>query len=267
MKFGALVRIVVLSATLCGWRGAVAAEIVYDNSTQYLGSDYETTDEYGDEVILGGTARVLTEIQIEYYAEFVRNGDELLRLRFYENTGPFWMGNPDYPIPAAPPLYEDSFQISTGFQVIVITLPNIRVPNHFTWTVQFLGISQASVNDRAGLLYFDPPAVGHSPGDDFWELLPDGWAALGRDDLIDNFGARILAIEGLSPPKLTITKSGSNVVISWPTTTGYVLEAAAELATNAWGLVNQTPVISGANSQVTLPAGTGNRYFRLRSSS
>jgi len=188
----------------------------------------------------------------------------LLRLRFYENTGPIWQGHPEYKIPASPPLYEDTFQISTGFQVLVVTVPNILVPDHFTWTVQFLGISQTSTNDRAGLLLFDPPSVGQS-FDDFWELLPSGWAPLDTQNLKDNFGARILAISGTTAPRLTITKSGNNVIISWPTTTGYVLQTTTNLTSNTWTLVTQTPVISGANSQVTLPAGTGIQFFRLRS--
>jgi hypothetical protein len=266
MKIGVMVRTIVLILTLCGWRAGLAADIVYDNSLTYLNRDYETTDEYGDEVILGGTSRVITEIQIEYYADFVRNGDELLRLRFYQNTGPIWNGNPDYKTPALPPLYEDTFQISTGFQVLVVTVPNILVPDHFTWTVQFLGISQTSTNDRAGLLLFDPPTVGQS-FDDFWELLPDGWAPFDTEgDVVkDNFGARILAVAATSAPKLIITKSGNNVLISWPTTAGYVLQTTSNLSSNTWTPVNQTPVISGANSQVTLPAGTGIQLFRLRS--
>jgi hypothetical protein len=130
--------------------------------------------------------------------------------------------------------------------------------------VQFFGISQTATNDRAGLLLFDPPSVGQS-FDDFWELLPSGWAALDDQTLKDNFGARILAISGAAAPRLTITKSGNNVVISWPTTAGYVLESTANLTTNTWASVNQTPVISGTNSQVTLPSGTGIQFFRLRS--
>jgi hypothetical protein len=266
MRIGVLVRTIVLVAALCGWRVGFAAEIVYDNSSQYLGTDYETIDEYGDEVSLAGTARIVTEIQIEYYADFIRNGDELLRLRFYANTGPAWEGHTDYPTPASPPLYDDTFQISTGFQVLVVTVPNVLVPDHFTWTVQFLGISQTSTNDRAGLLRFDPPTVGQS-FDDFWELLPSGWAPLDTDgDAVkDNFGVRILAVSGTAAPTLTITKSGNNVVISWPTTAGYVLQTTANLSSNTWTGVTQTPVINGANSQVTLPAGTGIQFFRLRS--
>src|SRR5204863_7098877 len=155
---------------------------------------------------LSGMARVITEIQIEYYAEFTAQGDELGRVRFYANTGPFWNGNPDYATPASPPLYEQTFQLATNYQVAVISVPNVLVPDHFTWTVQFLGISQASTGDRAGLLLYDPPTVGQSLSD-FWELQPTGWAPLGRDDLKSNFGVRILAVSGPAQPRLSITRS------------------------------------------------------------
>jgi hypothetical protein len=260
MKIGVLLGAIGLLVAFSGWRASEAAEIVYDNSATYLEADYESTNEYGDEVILAGTARIVTEIQIEYYGEFVRNGDELVRLRFYENTGPIWNGVPEYRTPASPPLYEDTFQVSTGFQVLVITVPNILVPDHFTWTVQFLGVSQAP-NDRAGLLHYNPPTVGQS-FDDFWERLPSGWAPLAREDVKNNFGARILAIQGA--PKLTITKAGTNVVLSWPPTDGYTLETNTDLRTTNWTVVNQTSVIIGGNSQVILPIGSGGQFFRLR---
>jgi hypothetical protein len=249
---------------------ANAAEIVYDNSADYSGFDYESTNEFGDEVILGGTARVVTEIQLEYYAQYTPQGDEIGRVRFYSNTGPAWMGNPDYPTPASPPLYEQTFQLTNGYQVAVISVPDVVVPNSFTWTVQFLGISQTSTNDRAGLLFYGAadgaPAIGQS-FNDFWERLPSGWAPLFREDVPkNNFGARILAVASASPPRLTITKSNNNVIISWPTSSGnFTLESKAALNSTTWSPVGLAPTINGSNFQVVVPIGTGNRFFRLRS--
>jgi hypothetical protein len=247
-----------------------AAEIVYDNSdsANYLQTDYESTNEFGDEVILAGTARIVTEIQIEYYAQFTPSGSQLGRVRFYANTGPLWRGDPDYPTPASPPLYEQTFQLATNYQVAVIEVPNVVVPDDFTWTVQFLGISQTSTNDRAGLLRYGSPTVGQS-FDDFWELLPapDGWSPLGEDQVKYNFGARILAVSSLaSAPSLAIARSGNNVVITWPTATGnFRLESKANLSDPTWNNVAQTPAVNGSNYQVTLPASSGNTFFRLES--
>jgi len=154
MKKEIVVKVWVMAVfAVLAWAGLPArgADIVYDNSTHYLGTDYESVNEYGDEVILAGTARIVTEIQIEYYAQFTPNGTQLGRVRFYANTGPLWHGNSDYPTPASPPLYEQTFSLATNFQVAVIEVPNVVVPDEFTWTVQFLGVSQSSTNDRAGL--------------------------------------------------------------------------------------------------------------------
>lgn len=65
-------------------------------------------------------------------------------------------------------------------------------------------------------------------------------------------------------PALSISLSGANVVISWPTNaTGYNLQQCADLNAAAWtnyvGAVN----ISGTNKTVTLPTPTGRMFFRL----
>jgi hypothetical protein len=270
MKMARFVKAFVAVIMVWAWAGVWvgAADIVYDNSTTYLQRDYESTNEFGDEVILAGTARIVTEIQIEYFAQFTPNGTQLGRVRFYANTGPFWRGNPDYPTPASPPLYEQTFALATNYQVAVIEVPNVRVPDDFTWTVQFLGISQSSTNDRAGLLRYDPPTIGQS-FEDFWELLPppDGWSPLGELNVKYNFGARILAVSSVAAsPSLSITRSGSNVVITWPTASGsFRLESKTSLMNPTWTDVAQTPTVNGSNYQVTLPASSGAMYFRLES--
>src|SRR5207253_2104458 len=112
---------------------------------------------------------------------FTPNGDELGRVRFYSNTGPIWNGNPDYHTPASPPLFEGTFPLAQGYQTAVVTVPNVVVPDDFTWTVQFLGVAQTTT-DRAGLLFYGTPTVGASY-DDFWENLPTGWGPLARTDV------------------------------------------------------------------------------------
>ena len=274
MKIGRFVNVLVAMLVVGLWLGIPAsrAEIVYDNSTTALernGSlvDYESTNEFGDEVILAGTARIVTEIQIEYYAQFTPNGTQLGRVRFYANTGPLWQGDPDYPTPASPPLYEQTFQLATNYQVAVIEVPNVVVPDEFTWTVQFLGISQDSANDRAGLLIYENPTVGQS-FDDFWELLPapDGWSPLDDPTLKDNFGARIIAVSTVAP-SLSIATSGNNVVIRWPTAASgnFRLESKATLNDPTWSNVAQTPTVNGSNYEVLLPASGGRMFFRLES--
>ncbi|HOW64537.1 MAG TPA: hypothetical protein PK256_04555 [Verrucomicrobiota bacterium] len=65
----------------------------------------------------------------------------------------------------------------------------------------------------------------------------------------------------LEPPVLSCSRSGSQVVLSWPAeTTGFTLESAAVLPADSWA-----PVPGVVNNSVTLDASSGTRFFCLRS--
>ncbi len=61
---------------------------------------------------------------------------------------------------------------------------------------------------------------------------------------------------------MTITLSGSNVVISWPTTSGYVLQSTDSLTDPVWVDVDIEPTVDSGNSSVTIDASAGNAFFR-----
>ena len=65
-------------------------------------------------------------------------------------------------------------------------------------------------------------------------------------------------------PKLYITATGGNVVVSWPTTaSGYVLESTSSLSAPSWTPVPDSATIVGTRYNVSVaPAGT--KYYRLR---
>src|SRR5439155_1432776 len=68
-------------------------------------------------------------------------------------------------------------------------------------------------------------------------------------------------------PNLTIVLNGNgSATMSWPTAaTGYNLEGAAALSSpSSWTAVTNPVVIVGANSTVTVPAGPGAKFFRLK---
>jgi hypothetical protein len=81
-----------------------------------------------------------------------------------------------------------------------------------------------------------------------------------------NFGARILAVtSGTVQPTMTITHSGNNVVISWPSTfQNYSLEYKTDLNAAAW-TSGPAATLNGGNFEVIIPSGTGNQFFRLKS--
>ena len=75
------------------------------------------------------------------------------------------------------------------------------------------------------------------------------------------------AIETLSPPRLSATRAGNRVVVSWPTnqTTGALLEWVHALPATAWSNVPAISVVVGTNRYVTntvLPGSS--KFFRLR---
>ncbi len=65
------------------------------------------------------------------------------------------------------------------------------------------------------------------------------------------------------PPRLTIERSGSNVIIRWPASaTGYNLQATASLSAPAWSGAGGVPMADGEFLRVTVPI-SGNQFFRL----
>src|SRR5436305_13153086 len=59
--------------------------VVYENSAQYEGVFEAISQEYGDEVILAGTARLVTEIDLEYTGDYTAGANQDAIIRFYEN--------------------------------------------------------------------------------------------------------------------------------------------------------------------------------------
>src|SRR5687768_11516630 len=68
-------------------------------------------------------------------------------------------------------------------------------------------------------------------------------------------------------PPLRITRSGTNVLISWPQTgTNYVLEEAPSLdPTNTWRANTRTPLLAGGGYPLQDGLGAGVKFCRLRS--
>lgn len=66
------------------------------------------------------------------------------------------------------------------------------------------------------------------------------------------------------PPVLTITRSGSNVVLIWPSNaTGFNLQQTAGLAPSSWTLVNAVPIDDGVTKSVTVPITNAASFYRL----
>jgi len=76
-----------------------------------------------------------------------------------------------------------------------------------------------------------------------------------------------LNVYGLLPaPMLSISLTGANVVLSWPTNSflNYTLQTATDLAANNWVNAPDTPVAVPGGLQVTVPALISPAFYRLK---
>lgn len=200
-----------------------AAEIVYDNTSNDLGNvSLSLPTEFGDEIHLQpGLARLVTQFYFEYFGDFTPSGDEAVRVRFYANDGPNAVPGVLTPMPQTL-LYDSGFlPISPNFNAVTLSLPAVLVPDSFTWTVLFAGLSGAE-GDQGELRVFSPPTVGRFLGrdssgndiigsyNDFWELVGGTWQLRTIDNgaVPANFVARVSAEVVPEPGTLALGLAG-----------------------------------------------------------
>ncbi|MDX1951789.1 MAG: hypothetical protein SFY81_06370 [Verrucomicrobiota bacterium] len=244
---------------------AAEAEVVYENSQNYLAQFRPSPFEYGDQITLTGENRIITDFGFEYFARFTSSGDEYARLRFYRNDGPEF--KPGYEAPKT--LFYDSglFSLEAGFHSVFASGLNLQVPDEFTWTVQFYGID-SSADEAAGLLFYSPPTTGSS-SDDFWERENGVWRVEQTPDQLDNFAAKVTAISGPLLPSeiLSITFTAGQAKVTASVTTGkrYALEFSSDLNSGIW---ERQPVSLQATNAVveffdTVAPSNPARFYRI----
>jgi len=199
------------------------ADVVYDNSTTYQGMFLASTNEYGDEISLAGTARMVTAFLFEYFGDFTPQGDEMVRFRMYAQDGDPYPVYPKYLEPGSM-LYDSGYMpITTNVNTIRLFMTRIQVPNTLTYTVEFAGLSQTP-GDRAGLMFYDPPTVGAELPPyqgkpvigsyaDFWQKVGGKWDLFSYPSPHPpaNFGARVMAIV----PEPSTVALGALVAAGW----------------------------------------------------
>ena len=88
----------------------------------------------------------------------------------------------------------------------------------------------------------------------------------GSYTLEGGFWGIVAAIQTPGAPLLSITRTNSSVIVSWPTPAeGWVLEQTNRLTglPGPWPQVPFPYVTNAAEIRVTMPVTPGNRYFRL----
>ena len=91
-----------------------------------------------------------------------------------------------------------------------------------------------------------------------------GLVKAGTVAMDQGFWADAVAVQTVGSPRLTLVRSGSNVILSWPSSaTGFSLQFTTNLNPAAWTSVAQTAVLSGTQYQVPVPAALQKQFFRL----
>ena len=74
-----------------------------------------------------------------------------------------------------------------------------------------------------------------------------------------------LSLPPVTPPQLTITPSGANVILTWPATaTGFTLQSTTNLGSSAiWTTNSPAPVVLNGQNVVTNPIAGAQQFFRL----
>ena len=174
---------------------AAQAEIVYQNATGDLATILNPgTFEVGDEIILAGSGRAITNFTFQYTASFSGPGTRQAQLRFYNNNGLVTNG---FNAPGTMFFNSGLFPIGGGTNTLIFEAGNDfpaggqLAPDHFTWSVQFSGLTGG---DTAGPNLFNPVTVGTNYND-YWDYNGSAWTLRQSTNGVPiNFAARIEAV-------------------------------------------------------------------------
>ena len=138
-----------------------------------------------------------------------------------------------------------------GLVALLFTASLLRAQSALDWFTVDGGGGTSSGGAYAGQGTIGQPDAGVSSGGGY--VLHGGfWGAFG--------GA---AAE--SGPTLRIQLAGMNVTVAWVNpSTGFQLQESTSLTTPDWADVNAVPAVVGGERQVSRPAASAARFYRLR---
>ena len=249
-----LYKTIFLLAVGALWMGIGAplrATIIFNNSVHDETNRFDPgTTEVGDEIILQGPERYLTNFSFEFWGtnsiisssnSTSFNGSVSARVRFYQNNGPLFNGyrSPGtkfydsgfFPI-APTPRSTENFIVGSDFPWTGLFLP---VTSNMTWSVQFTGMRGS---DTVGVDLYSPPVVGQGQDyPDYWLNIGGGLWELRTNNLgvHMDFGA-VMEARAHGQPYLTNSVFGTfqkYLLLSWDSDfLGWTLQAQ----TNAFGV-------------------------------
>ena len=95
---------------------------------------------------------------------------------------------------------------------------------------------------------------------------PDASSAMtgGNYSVTGGFWSLISVFQTAGAPPLNIAHDGNNVVVSWPLTSGFVLQQNSDLSTAHWTTSGYTISTNGTVESITVPSPNGILFFRLK---
>ena len=251
----------------------LSAATIFDNSSNDLVTRFEPgTLEVGDEILLGSPERYLTNFSFELWGTNTSNPNAFAganveaRVRFYQNNGPLFNG---YPTPGTNFYDSGWFSIQPTSRSIEIFTAGADFPwtglylpviLNMTWSVQFQGMG---ATDSVGVDIYSPAVVGIDYPD-YWENSGGAWILKTNSSGVHvDFAAKMEASAqpgvNPTPPWLTNTVSGSNLILSWaPDHIGWMLQVQTNaprvgISTN-WHTITE----SSTTNRWTLPIDPAN---------
>jgi len=164
---------------------SASGAVVYENTLVVPNVGAGTQMQLGDEITLAGTERTVTELQIGVNLQG-HSGTADFQAWIYANDGPD--GEPGTMLWASEVM--EAVPLSGDNEFIVFDVPNVVVPDTFTWTQQNRNATPVAVN----ILLCDPPSIGSSDRNYGWFGSPASWGKSAGIQWPANYMARVIAV-------------------------------------------------------------------------
>ncbi|MFQ5495013.1 MAG: HYR domain-containing protein [Phycisphaerae bacterium] len=203
-------------------------QVVYQNNdlgTRGLDHGFGL-QEGGDQITLSGPCRDITQLELAIVVGALAPVD--LVVRIYANDGPVSPNAADANEPGTPLFQSGVITVQAfdplGFNIFTVPVPNVTVPDTFTWTIErvdgvFLSLPR-----------FGPPSIGSS-SDFIWTHFPPDWSPSSQAVVSNSFYAVVTAAGGattITCPADAVVECGGDTS---PMTTGQATATACGAVT------------------------------------
>lgn len=207
------------------------AEVVFDSTASVSPQVLNAFSEIGDEIFLGGEARTITRLRLEYFATLPFGVTVTARLRIYENDGEPPAGFPPTVRSPRTLLFSTpDVPVRAGLGTFDVSGVLIDVPSRFTVSLQFTGLPQGSFGNGPLIYGLRELNIGSS-FDDYWVRQANGtWNTSRFPNGLPPVNFAMLIEAQPDPPirmlGLGVTNAQPVIRVSGPITSNVVVESA-----------------------------------------